>query len=246
MTPTEYEQALATYYRAMGYDVRETQVSGDYGIDLFATLGSSKIGIQAKMYGGGRKVNREMIMQLHGARCYFDCTSATLATDGQVMKDAQQVAAKLNIEMLHFCPQTRLATPIPVHTDIKTADQQSQDQSEHAAISHDIKAQIDHLWQTYVIPLQGQTLTRNNGQTNAITKVDWTGVTRISSRDETDKIPFEIFRLAMTQILTQGSITRAQINDQYSKRASSGIFLVLAQIPLFEATSNPLTLKLRK
>ena len=41
-------------------------------------------------------------------------------------------------------------------------------------------------------------------------------------------------------------ITRSEINDNYSKRASSGIVLILSQVPMFELVERPLALRLRK
>ena len=232
MRPTDYEYLLAEHYRRMGYDVQTTPVSGDYGIDLFASKGSSKLGIQAKMYGKGRKVNREMIMQLHGARCYFGCTSAVLAMDGIVMEDAQEVAGKLCIELLHFIPDSTQCNHFnmsPSH--IEPAD---------------ISNRIDDIWECEVMPLQGSVLRGASCRENIIVKVDWTGVTRISSNDKSGHFPFEVFRFALAQFLTKGSITRQEINDHYAKRGSSGIFLILEQISLFERSTNPLQLTLKQ
>lgn len=73
------------------------------GVDVIATKGSERLAVQAKMYGGStRLVNRECLMQLHGAAAYFDCTSAVLATNGGVMPDARAVADKLGIRILEL------------------------------------------------------------------------------------------------------------------------------------------------
>ena len=65
------------------YIGKATSYSNDYGVDVFATKGKEKIAVQAKMYGGGtRKINRQMVMELHGAKDYFDCTKAIIGTDG--------------------------------------------------------------------------------------------------------------------------------------------------------------------
>lgn len=52
--------------------------------------------------------------------------------------------------------------------------------------------------------------------------------------------------MAVIKLLREGSITRSEINDNYSKRASSGIVLILSQVPVFELVEKPLALRLRK
>lgn len=240
MGPVEYELALAKHYRSIGFTVELTPTSGDYGIDLFATLGNRKVGIQAKMYGTGRKVNREMIMQLHGASCYFDCTSAVLATNGQVLADAQRVAAKLNIEIFHFA--SHVPSPVPAPSGLNAIEISKSPQiskSDPAFHSHEPDPQFDTIWLTHVMPLQGSTLRNAKGKENHLIRVDWTGIERVTSNGNPGKIPIEIFRSAIRQLLSHGSITRQEINDQYAKRASSGVFLVLQHIPLFRLSPEP-------
>lgn len=52
--------------------------------------------------------------------------------------------------------------------------------------------------------------------------------------------------MAVIKLLRDGYITRSEINDNYSKRASSGIVLILSQVPMFELVERPLALRLRK
>jgi len=53
------------------------------------------------MYGeSSRSVNRRVIMELYGASAYQDCTRAILATNGDILPDAIEVANKLGIEIL--------------------------------------------------------------------------------------------------------------------------------------------------
>ena len=85
------------------------------------------------------------------------------------------------------------------------------------------------------MPLAGKTLTRDNGKTNRIVNVDWSGIERITSNGKHQKIGIEIFRFTMDRLFTTGRITRDEINQNYAKRASSGIVLILSQAPLFPA-----------
>lgn len=177
-----------------------------------------------------------MIMQLHGASCYFDCTSAVFATDGQLLTDAQKVADKLNIQIFRFCPsEVAHAASASLAAALMTEHVTSES-------SVDRKAEFDFIWQNHVIPLQGMVLRSEKGRENTILKVDWTGIVRITSNGKTNTLPIEIFRSVICHLLTHGSLTRQQINDDYAKRGSSGVFLVLEQIPLFERTNKPMGL----
>ena len=223
MLPTEFEEYVASYYRTEGFLVQLTPETGDYGVDLFLNKAGKKIAVQVKMYGGSsRKINRRIVMELHGAKDYFGCDQAILVTDGAFMADAIEVAKKLQIQTL-------------------VLDQRV---SNSGDIHNQPGREFDEIWRDYVIPLEGQVLTRRGGSTNQIVKVDWGGITRITSNGRSGHIDIEIFRHVMNHLLRVGSITRQEINLEYDKRASSGIVLILAQVPFVEITYNPITLKI--
>lgn len=225
MTPRQFEEYVCEYYRKQGYKADITPSSGDYGIDVFATKGKEKLAIQAKMYGSStRKINRQCVMELHGAKDYFDCTKAIIATDGIFLPDAIEVAAKLNIEIIYLDSLT-ITKPSIAKTKDKT---------------------FEDIWLKYIIPLQGKTLTKSNGETNSIVTADWSGIERITSNGKNGKIKIEIFKQAINKLLTTGQITRDEINQNYTGRASSGIILILSQVPFFETTKNPTGLAFKK
>lgn len=221
MTPKEYESYVAEYFQKKGYRVELTSYSNDCGIDIFAFKENKKVGIQVKMYGHTtRKVNRQMIMELHGAKDFFNCTKAVLVTDGQVMDSAEQAAAQLCIDIL-----------VLKHQESKSVE---------------VKDPFDHLWSTYIKPLEGTTIVSKKGLKNHIVNVDWGGVDRITSNGRRQHIKIEIFRLAIQKLLSEGEITRDCINQEYKGRASSGIVLLLSHIPFFKFHQNPSRLVLDK
>jgi Holliday junction resolvase-like predicted endonuclease len=222
MNPKQFEELVCEYFRQKGYEAKTTTYSNDYGVDVFATKGKEKIAVQAKMYGSGtRKINRQMVMELHGAKDYFDCTKAVIATDGVLLPDALQVAQKLKIEILSIDASKAFTKPKKNNND-KT---------------------FEGIWEKYIIPLQGKTLTRESGETNQIVKVNWSEVERITSNGNKGKIKVEIFKQAINKLLTDGSITRDYINQNYVGRASSGVILILSQVPFFQLTDRPTGLK---
>jgi len=224
MRPDEYEALVASYFEQLGYDTSITQQSNDYGVDVFATLGDQKIAIQVKMYGGtNRKINRQMVMELHGVKDYFDCDKAIIATDGCLIPNAQEVADKLGVEVLK----------IPAIRPEKVGNNEP-----------DKKTSFVDFWERYVMPMEGRTLVSENGKTNKIVKVDWSGIDRITSNDRPQKIKIEIFRNTISHLFDRGVITREYINQEYVGRASSGVILILSNTPLIERTKNPAGLRL--
>ena len=222
MTPRQFEELVCEHFRNKGYEAKTNSYVDDYGVDVFATKGKEKIAVQAKMYGSGtRKINRQMVMELHGAKDYFDCTKAVIATDGILLADALEVANKLKIEILNIDSSVPLTSKKSLPSD-KT---------------------FDSIWEKYIIPLQGKTLTRDNGETNEIVKVNWSEVERLTSNGNKGKIKVEIFKQAINKLLTDGSITRDYINQNYVGRASSGVILILSQVPFFKLTDKPTGLK---
>ena len=90
------------------------------------------------------------------------------------------------------------------------------------------------------MPLEGKVLYNSKGM-NRILKVDWTGVRRITSTGKEGTIPIESFKMAVDKLLKDGAVTRDYIN-QNSSRVSSGIVLILSQVPFFKMEKDPLRL----
>lgn len=225
MRPDEYEHIVAEHFESKGFKTKVSQYSNDYGVDVFATKGKIKIAIQAKMFGNStRPINRQMIMELHGAKDYFDCTKAVMATNGRVIDNALEVAEKLKIEILE----------IPaIKTNFNSKPQKP-------------NRKFETIWEKYVMPLEGKTIKRADGKTNKIVSVDWSGIKRVTSNGKEQKIKIEIFKKTINYLLENGSITRKYINDEYQYRASSGIVLILGNTSQFELTTNPTGLKMKK
>ena len=217
--PIAFEQFVANYFQKKGYKINLTASSGDYGVDIFAQNSFHKIAIQVKMYGNStRKINRKCVMELHGAKDYFDCDKAIIATNGGILNDALEVAKKLNIEILN----------LEFNLELK--------KSETDYIS------FDSIWLNYIIPLKGKELIREDGSKNTILDVDWSRVRRLTSNGKENKINIEIFREAYNILLKQGYVSRDYINQNYLGRASSGVILILSQLPFIELRKNPLGL----
>lgn len=234
MTPKQYEDYIGALFAQKGYTVTVSPLSNDWGIDVIAIKDSEKIGIQAKMYGeSSRSVNRRVIMELYGASAYQDCNRAILATNGDILPDAIEVANKLGIEIL------RTSTD-KCHTGLHRSDDNGTTKSNNS----DSVMSFDEAWEKYIFPLKGRTLYNSRGS-NQIVAVDWTGIKRITSNGKGGRIDIEGFRLAYNTLMPQGKISRDYINQQVDKRCSSGIVLILSQLPFVELTSSPTGLRLK-
>ncbi len=223
MTTREYEFYAAEHFKKQNYKVEVTSQSNDYGVDIFATKNSEKIGVQVKMYGNSRRINRKAIMELYGAKVYFDCTSAKIVTDGVLLEDAKKVADKLNIEIIQLEPNSDF-----IHVE--------ENNESYAACFY-----ID--WNTYIKPLVGKTLFNTQNKPNKIISVTNAEIIRETENGKISKISMEIFREAYFHIKENGEITRDYINQNYVGRASSGIILILSQIPSFELITNPIRIR---
>lgn len=215
MTPDQYEQLVADVLASEGWAASVIGQIGDHGLDVIAERDGRRIGVQVKCWSGAsRKINAHLVMAVYGAAAFHDCGHAMIATDAAVLPDAQLVADKLGVEIRHIQPTSQAGTSQWTGPE---------------------KLTFDHVWTNHVMPLAGSTLRRKNGTTNQILLVDGGGITRKTSNGRTQRIDIEIFRWAIERLLDGQTVTREQINEHYEGRASSGVMLLLAALPVFES-----------
>ena len=96
---------------------------------------------------------------------------------------------------------------------------------------------FEEMWEIYVMPLAGQTIS-NGTLTNKIVCVDWQGITRQTSTGRIGKIAIKDFKYVYNQLAQHGYVEREFIN-QHANRCSSGIVLILSQVPFIEVKDKP-------
>lgn len=220
LKPLEFEELVGNYYTSHGYQVEKTPINYDYGVDLFATKGKEKIAVQAKLYDQ-RQVNHEVVMVLYAAKALYDCTEAVIITTGKSTPQASEVAKKLGITLLmewSYTPESM----IPDKTDANEAD-----------------TLFELIWGQHIMHLKGNTLTRSNEKQNQIADVNWECLIRVTSNGKSQRLPIEIFRKVVNHLAFNGEIERDAINQLYTRRASSGICLILSQSPYIELIEKP-------
>ncbi len=96
MTGEEFEDWLAILFRAAGWRVRHTRVTGDFGADLVLGHGSvDEIVVQAKRQG--RPVGVAAVQQAAAARMHYGTAEAMVATNSTFTPAAIELAASTGV-----------------------------------------------------------------------------------------------------------------------------------------------------
>lgn len=106
MTGTQFEQFVAQQLRAAGWQATVTPVGADQGLDVMATRGDLKVAIQCKRYLAA--VGNAAVQEVHAARTFHGANRAVVVTSSTYTRSAQELASKLDVELLHYRDLSRL------------------------------------------------------------------------------------------------------------------------------------------
>ncbi|ATR89923.1 hypothetical protein CS544_01575 [Porphyromonas gingivalis] len=107
-----------------------------------------------------------------------------------------------------------------------------------------IDSVIDIIYNKYILNLKGKTLTNTQG-TNKIIEVNQVEVKRITINNKVNRIKSQTIKEALRIVIEKKSVTRKEIYDTFLRRNSSGIVLILAEIPFIRKIDQPkITLEL--
>ena len=98
MTGEDFELFLKDLYERKGYKAELTSKSSDYGIDLLATKGSERLGIQAKRYTG--TVGLSAIQEVVAGAKYYNTTKSMVITNSNFSKNAISLAEKNDVTLI--------------------------------------------------------------------------------------------------------------------------------------------------
>lgn len=90
MSGEEFEEFLSICFKRLGYQVRATPKSNDFGADLILTKDSRKTVVQAKRYRG--KVGSAAVQEVVGAIKYYGAQEAIVITNSQFTASARELA----------------------------------------------------------------------------------------------------------------------------------------------------------
>lgn len=103
---------------------------------------------------------------------------------------------------------------------------------------------VDTIYNKCILNLKGKTLTNTQG-TNKIIEVNQDEVKRITINNKVNRIKSQTIKEALRIVIEKKSVTRKEIYDTFLRRNSSGIVLILAEIPFIRKIDQPnITLEL--
>lgn len=97
MQGEEFEQKLAVLFEQMGYTVRHTGKTGDYGVDLIIEKYGVRTAVQAKRYGFREKVPESAIQQVFTGAKYYNCQEALAVTNRYYTFAAYHLAKSIHV-----------------------------------------------------------------------------------------------------------------------------------------------------
>ncbi len=90
---------MAKIFIDLGYEVQQTNYSGDFGADLIVEKDDQKIAVQIKRYSETTKVGVQDINQVIGARNYYQCNKAIIATTSTFSMQGIKLAEETSVEL---------------------------------------------------------------------------------------------------------------------------------------------------
>lgn len=93
----EFERFLKLKFQSMGYRVRHTGKSGDYGADLILYKNKEKIVVQAKRYRG--YVGQDAVREAVSAIAFYKATRAIVVTNSTFTDAAKRLAKSNHVEL---------------------------------------------------------------------------------------------------------------------------------------------------
>lgn len=98
MTGIQFEQFLMVRYSKMGYKVKETPTTGDFGADLVLSKDATKIVVQAKCYS--KSVGIKAVQEAFSAKEHYKSNEAWVVTNNYFTKAAKKLAESTNVRLI--------------------------------------------------------------------------------------------------------------------------------------------------
>lgn len=95
----EFEAAVASLYERIGYTVRMTKASGDFGVDVLANKGTELLAIQVKRYTGN--VGVRAVQEVASGAHYYKATTAVVITNSFFTEQAKKLAKSLTVMLIN-------------------------------------------------------------------------------------------------------------------------------------------------
>lgn len=98
LSGTQFEEYLGAVFHLHGYMVEHTGHTGDQGVDLIVSSGSSRVAVQAKCYSNS--VGNDAVQQAYAGRTFYGCTSCAVITNSRFTASAVELASRLGCTLI--------------------------------------------------------------------------------------------------------------------------------------------------
>jgi HJR/Mrr/RecB family endonuclease len=98
LSPIEFEQHVAEFYRRSGFRVRLTKITGDQGIDVIADGKDGRIGIQVKRYSNA--VGNDAVQEVVAGLAFHRCSRGVVITTNRFTPAAKALARANNVDLV--------------------------------------------------------------------------------------------------------------------------------------------------
>lgn len=95
MSGEEFENYIEELLIKMGYSTRKTKGSSDQGIDIIATKGNLRLGVQTKRYTN--KVSNKAVQEVVAGISYYNLDKGLVITNSSFTKPAQELAVSNDV-----------------------------------------------------------------------------------------------------------------------------------------------------
>jgi restriction system protein len=105
LTGIDFEQCVGAMFSRLGYEVEFTETY-DFGADLIVARDGNRTAVQAKRQDA--RVGERAFQQVLEGRIHYECDSATVVTNSELMSRARRVAAECGVSVLERTHLTRM------------------------------------------------------------------------------------------------------------------------------------------
>ena len=98
LSGAEFESWVTAVLQDAGIGAENIRDRGDFGVDVIATVGSTRIGIQVKRYA--KSVGNSAVQEALAGSGYHDCSLAAVVTQSKFTRAAKKQAARARVRVL--------------------------------------------------------------------------------------------------------------------------------------------------
>jgi len=99
MSGTEFERRIALLFEDLGYRVRLTKTTGDFGADLVVTRRSEVMVVQTKRYATDHRVGVSAVQEVVAAAAVYGARSSMVVTNAHFTRAAQTLARANSVDL---------------------------------------------------------------------------------------------------------------------------------------------------